>query len=217
MKMLNGYLRWFWYLLFPVALITAVFTVSCSEPALNCDYTEFVLKEEDAHLSESGHDLFSFEYPRCLHLISTPGRHDWQTTRLSFTKKGIGRFSDWYFYRLHIRVYPAGVEGNTDALTAIESDISDFSTSQYIQDFQVFERSTITIDGITGEYVHYSYRDPPPQETNPYEQIVKEVWFDYDGFVWQIYFIYGPEYDEEDTEEVGTYFDHIIETFRILD
>lgn len=43
-------------------------------------------------------------------------------------------------------------------------------------------------------------------------QYVKEVYFDYDGLVWNL----KAKSEEEMVDQVNAYFDHVLETFKIL-
>ena len=80
--------------------------------------------------------------------------------------------------------------------------------------FQLLERRPVTISGVEGElsafveeWVVLAARDTPKL------RYVRWAYFDYDGLVWEI----EAEAEEELAEQVRVDFEHVLETFKILD
>jgi hypothetical protein len=72
---------------------------------------------------------------------------------------------------------------------------------------QELERTSITIAGMTGELVVYSFPDLKNAST-----ITREVFFDVDGVLWNIYIYSGTD----KSDEAKLDFEHIISTFKVL-
>jgi hypothetical protein len=72
---------------------------------------------------------------------------------------------------------------------------------------QELERTSITIAGATGELVAYSFPDLKNAPT-----ITREVFFDVDGVLWNIYIYSGTDKSDETKLD----FEHIINTFKVL-
>jgi len=110
-----------------------------------------------------------------------------------------------------------------DAVTMIEKYISDVKDSFEV--FQVLEKSSVNIGGVSGEQVVYTFdafsRRMPlldaPLEGEPAGPslvwIGRLICFDHNGLVWFI----KMESTEETDEQTKLDFEHFIETFRILE
>jgi hypothetical protein len=72
---------------------------------------------------------------------------------------------------------------------------------------QELERTSITIAGAAGELVAYSFPDLKNAPT-----ITREVFFDVDGVLWNIYIYSGTDKSDETKLD----FEHIINTFKVL-
>jgi len=82
----------------------------------------------------------------------------------------------------------------------------------------ILERSTVIINGIPGELIVYSHKLGVIEERLPYEsskiiRINRTVYFDHSGLIWGIEI----ESDEDKAEQAKADFEHLLETFRILD
>jgi len=86
---------------------------------------------------------------------------------------------------------------------------------QGLPDFRLLERSTITIAGVKGERIAYSYSgfyfssEHAPQTGTAYK-----AYFDSKGLIWKLSLI-ADEYAA--AERAKSDFEHLLETFRILD
>jgi hypothetical protein len=127
------------------------------------------------------------------------------------------------------------VDGVSDqhpnAKAAVEALISYWGES-----IKLLERSAVTVAGIPGEQIVYSHKPPMIMRAplklilftispdwnarytrrNPQEselRITREVYFNYDGLIWNIQI----DSDESVAEQAKADFEHLLKTFKILD
>lgn len=168
---------------------------------------------------------FSFEYSTYYRDIEGPTELDGLTSvRLLAPKKhaqssGLDPFGnktdtvtvEYVPATIKVLIYDAR-DRNGTAREDMENWLGKFKDS-----FNIIERSTMVVDGVTGEYVYFS-SSPLLSLTktadggNP-TQYTRSIYFDHDGLVWQI----EAEYESEMVERVYADFDHIVQTFKILD
>jgi hypothetical protein len=81
--------------------------------------------------------------------------------------------------------------------------------------YQLLERAPLTVSGIEGEMVAYLVDKlmPIPVEDGENLEYVCAVYFDYNNFTWKI----EAKCNQDMMDEVRADFDHIVETFTILD
>lgn len=144
---------------------------------------------------------FSFDYPRDYRRISTYAKPDpVPPIGVRFAKAtgtfGIVRPTDTFF-GIGIGWSPE----QSNASEAVNRLISGLGAPS-----QVYERSSLVVAGITGEQVIYhDARMPNTPEA-------REVFFDYDGRVWNICICSTDGF----AEQARLDFEHIIQTFKIL-
>jgi hypothetical protein len=84
-------------------------------------------------------------------------------------------------------------------------------------DYELLERSTMIISGINAEYAHFVDSSLLPMLPAPGKDIPLKhyIWayFDYNDLIWQI----EVEYDEEMAKQIESDFEHVIQTFKLLD
>jgi hypothetical protein len=198
--------RWIFMVMTAVMLIAVVMSTGCSS------YTRFTLREGDAR--------FFFEYPRNYEEMFTHVYSGWAA--VSFERSLVEE--DQVIERSYLRVdvYEAGRRGNSDAEAALEDEITSFATDENYRDFEVIDRSPVTIAGVAGEQVTFSYcffeSDPVMDDEGPHFKlpitlIVRCAYFDHAGFIWEIFL----QSTEGMVEEDEAHFEHILETFTILD
>ena len=176
---------------------------------------EYTLYLTDSDGNEQ-YPIISFEYPDCFSVVNFYRRNEWGITSIMFTKTGIESFKDQRFLRLALRDH--GVDNsNSENLSSLVSDHYTSFLENELVDINEFSQCRIHTDSVEGEYLQYSYTVLYPTKSNPADQFVKEFWFERNGCFWEIYFIYGPSYDERNYEEVGKVFDHIINTLEFFD
>lgn len=173
---------------------------------LNIDYKKLAIEEGIARLS--------FEYPSNWNIPLIETRHDY--TNFIVYAPWLKRDDDfipstfWHFF-----AQPADEEW-PNAMTALEDDLSFWKAEL---DFKVMERSKIEIGGVEGEQVVFSYRyrrvDPTTRRfTEESEPVIqRNIYFDRGGIVWNI----REESNLEVAKVHNVYFEHMLETFKILD
>lgn len=83
------------------------------------------------------------------------------------------------------------------------------------ENFQLLERSPITVSGVEGELIVYLVDKlmPVPVEDGKNLEYVRAAYFDYNDLTWEIV----AKCNQDIQEEVTGYFNHIIGTFEILE
>lgn len=203
-----------------IPLLAVLMTIGCSNSARNCSYKEFALHKDDVRFRLGGvileHPLFTFEYPQCFDLIDLNVLpdivYDTRVTEVRFTRQGTGELKLLPVKSsIDVKVYKPGLYGDTDARAAIEKALSYYKDDE---NFKVLERKSISIAGLSTEYVSFSisrlFRDSSLYTHN---RLVRLVTFDYRGFVWKIELVCF----EEEIQETQAYFDHLIDTFKIFE
>jgi hypothetical protein len=209
-----------WYYILNAIMVAVLMTMGCSNSARNCSYKEFAFQKDDVRFRLGGvileHPLFTFEYPQCFNLIdpnTMPDiEYDTRVTEVEFTRQGTGELKRIPVKSsISVRVYKPGLYGDTDAKTAIENELSGYEADE---NFKGLERDSISVAGLSAEYVRFSisrlFRD---RGSPTHNRLVRLVAFDYAGFVWKIQLVCF----EEEIQETQAYFDHLLDTFRILD
>jgi hypothetical protein len=99
-----------------------------------------------------------------------------------------------------------------NALGRIEGTLSDHAKWD---NFELLERSPVTVSGIEGELIYYvtDWVGLFPSTEGPKLEYIKQVFFDYDGLIWNIKAMSRMEIDHRVMDD----FEHLIETFQILD
>jgi hypothetical protein len=83
------------------------------------------------------------------------------------------------------------------------------------ENFELLERASMTVFGIEGEMVAYLVDKlmPIPREDGQRLEYNRAVYFEYDGLIWLI----EAKCNQEIMDQVRADFEHIVETFTILD
>lgn len=97
----------------------------------------------------------------------------------------------------------------TDELEELLEDMAKWAN------FELLERAPLTVAGIEGEMVAYLVDKlmPIPREDGQRLEYHRVVYFEYDGLIWEI----EAGCNQEIMDQVRDDFEHIIETFTILD
>ncbi len=181
--------------------LTALLILSLLFSITSCEssgYNKYTQRKGIAH--------FSFEYPESYEESSYYIDSDY--TSISHAR---WQNDDWLESWFKVRVFEVGWAGYLDATDLLEHNIQ-LGTEE---DYQILERSSIIIAGIKGEKLISSYT-PDTYESDlkePTLLINRKVYFDYNGFIWEISMISIEKVAEAD--EPG--WEHLLETFRILD
>jgi hypothetical protein len=97
----------------------------------------------------------------------------------------------------------------TDDLEGLLEDVAEW------ENFELLERAPLTVAGIEGEMVAYLMDKlmPVPREDGQRLEYHRAVYFEYNGLIW----IIEAECNQEIMDQVKADFEHIVETFTILD
>jgi len=180
-------------------LIAVIMSSGCS------GYKRFTLREGDAH--------FSFHYPKDYKnaLTDIGSGYTWVT----FERLLPDEVQAVSWFTVTVDKAGTGRGEYTDAKDALEYDISIRSK---LDNYQLLERSPVSVAGVAGEQLiwsHFSFspyiKGESPKETKP--MFSRHVYFDHGGLIWGI----SMTSIEKMAEETEQYFEHLLETFRILD
>jgi hypothetical protein len=186
-------------------VIFIVLTVLCITPLIatgctQCNgYKQLTVEEGIAHLS--------FEYPCNWEVGIIEIREDLGFTSITvlspFSEEGdsfwtfsiISPYEDW----------PNAEAALEDSLSFWESEI----------DFEILDRSAVEVAGVRAEQVVFFCRVPRdyPLGAEPTPVVKRSLYFEYDGLIWMI----GSSSDQAVAEADNVHFEHMLETFRILD
>lgn len=203
--------------------LTVVFFVSCFHNAP--ETTE--IRGYELYSFEQGFAHFSFEKPKDYFLP--------RETEIKIQDNDYEEISFWRDLRLThgfsasqtivIRITRISPE-HPNASAEIEEYIS--MVKGGFPEFAVVERSFTSVDGIPAEQVVLSFgvgssstsgvgssSTSLPKATVLTPVISRYVYFEYDGFIWNIGIVSGPLQNE--AEQAKADFEHILQTFKILD
>ena len=178
-------------------------------------YKTYEMKPDDTRLIYLNHPLFSFEYPEEFELIDLnhmpdhPRVYDISDVDFLIKQYPLPEIS------LQIRIIKPGFAGNYDMNTLSEEW---FSTAESYGATITAGRKTVS--GIEAYYIETS----GTREEDKFGAIMiyperqesfRGVFFYYQDLIWSISLTWP--YSESAPHEIGEYFDHIIETFRIVE
>ena len=193
---------WFKLMVVMTLLVVSLAPVACAAKEQGA-YKKLVLREGIAH--------FSFEYPSTYDepTVSPTGRF---TSVVSGRKLTGANGNDPV---LDIYVTEGG-DLRPDAKTSLEKALNRYET-EIFKDFKLIERSSITVLGVRTEQIVYTYSGGYPgtgisDRGIPAPFMGREVFFDYNGMVWNI--TISSLLEESETARAD--FEHILQTFKIL-
>jgi len=186
-----------------LCLVTFIFAILMS--SLSC--SPYIVKRVNSNFEEiriiRGIARFSFEY------IS-----DWKLGPFESQK-------DYTLFTLHgqsttwsLLVEPTGKEFLNDE-AALEHDFSYWSKQL---NFNLIEQSSITVDGVQGTQIIFTYyyaQLPLPQGGSggpPVPTTVRDIYFTQNGLIWSMEIYSKSEAAQKNNE----YYDHLLQTFKIL-
>ena len=177
----------------------------CNEMcSFSFEYSTYYEKP-DVHrdLSDEGHWIAFYlkAPPKSLELIVPDTANDTVRTVTS-------SYAPAYIHVMIIRPE----ENSDNAESRVDSTISHLARWE---NYELFDRSPITVSGIEGELIYYlvDWLLPVPTGEGPGLKYVREVYFDYDGLIWWLEAIS----ELEMVDQVKADFEHLLETFQILD
>jgi hypothetical protein len=191
------------YIISIVLIASSFLLTGCSE------YKIFTLEKGIAH--------FAFECPYSYKTEKVEVRSDFEYTHIILSGPGVRLIEggmDRTFIYLFIRTTSNDVPS---AESALEDELT-FKSGLPLKDYQLMERSQISVAGIDGEQLIYywdmgvpEYPDDP--EPEPIPTIMRKVYFDYGNLIWTL----SIRSNQAIVEEANAIFEHILETFKILD
>jgi hypothetical protein len=106
---------------------------------------------------------------------------------------------------------------STDAKTMLERDLEEYESSYYYTNFELLDRSQITVSGLQGEQFTFAYTfhpDPlsPRAGENPFPMVQRVVYFSSNRVIWHLTLSSSLSI----ADEAKIDFEHILGTFKIL-
>jgi hypothetical protein len=198
----NTRFRYSVYIISTVLIASSLLFTGCSE------YKIFTLEKGIAH--------FTFEYPSVYKVGKVEVRSDLDYTDVTLNGPGV-RYTEGT-NRTYIYIFiQATSEAFPNAESSLEYELT-FNDGLPLKDYQLLERSQISVAGIDGEQIIYywdmgvpEYPDDP--EPEPIPTIMREVYFDYGNLIWTL----SIRSNQAIVEEANAIFEHMLETFQILD
>ncbi|MFC1951806.1 hypothetical protein ACFLYI_02040, partial [Chloroflexota bacterium] len=114
------------------------------------------------------------------------------------------------------KTYRQGIGRLRNAAVALDYELSRWEDEP---DFKVLERSEVEISGVPAEQAIFTHKYLPRdigvgRDTEELEFIIqREIYFVYDGLIWNV----GEESNIDVAEAHKVHFEHMLETFKILD
>jgi hypothetical protein len=198
-----------------ISLIALI--IGCRGNTTNCTYIEFAFSKDDPRFSVPDHvihklPLFTFEYPSCFSEVPiTDDIGDAGITYIAFLRAVKGKLHTTPESALVVIAETPASWRDTSGSDAIEKELS---AHEKEDSFNVIERKIVDIVGLPVEYMMYSFHVPVQEGFGfpAYDRVVRFASFDYNGFVWKIEAASIPD----ESQEMENYFNHILQTFKIL-
>jgi len=187
-------------LLIPIMIVSFATMMGCNSTDTT-GFSKFTVTEGLSH--------FSFEYPAFYRTPYVDRALEPNSTEVK--TGGVIQPGVRGIESLHIEIFQVS-DSFPDAKAMLDSSLS---RSEEHQDFELLERSPITIDGVEGEQIVYSYYGfHATMESEAETGTAYKAYFDCKGLIWRIVMLVD-EYAQAERAEAD--FDHVIETFRFLD
>jgi len=183
-----------------ILIASSVIMMSCSRNETT-GFKEFVVSE--------GLASFSFEYPAFCYVPYVDRSREPHYTEVKtggVIQPGVGGDE-----HLFIRILQTG-NSFENAEAMLEDNLA---RAEEHQDFQLLERSSVNISGIQGEQIIYSYFGyHSTWESEAETGTAYKAYFDYEGLIWRVVML-ADEYAA--AERARADFEHVLETFQVLD
>ncbi len=183
-----------------ILLITALLSViSCERSG----YETFTLERGIGH--------FSVEYPASYDIAKVEVRNDEEHiyTHVAFISPYLKK--EQVYTTIHFQV-----DTKSDNFPNAEAMLEFLlSFHEKWEDFKLLDRGSITVNGIQAQQIVYSYTSFPElvyHKDTKVSVTVREVYFDYGGLIWEI----SISSNTSTAEAANVHFEHILQTFKIL-
>jgi hypothetical protein len=207
--------------------IILLLSLSCSNQngASDSGYKTFAFQKDDIRFKQDGiysrgeilfdQPLFTFEYPGSFEVANeTKPRKDTNVVIIRQREPVPGaKYMDESVINVHIFKPGSFYPGVIDSETRIDSILKDLAKNPNIDNYKIIERKSITVSGIPAEYFSYTIDSSfNGKRMESSDRSIVWMIFNYKDFVWEISLASPPDQIQEN----GTYFAHLIETFRFL-
>jgi hypothetical protein len=183
-----------------MAMLAAFVGMSLSCDSSSTGYKTFSLEKGIGH--------FSFEYPARYKVEITEVRTDLQYTHVTFSSPFSKELRDSTFITVFVAP-PDDASPNSEAL--LEKSLA---SAEVLDDFRFVERFSLTVAGVQGQEVVYSYgRLVSNYENVRIPEFMREVYFDRGGLIWSVSMRSNQSMAEADEAD----FEHVLQTFKILE
>jgi hypothetical protein len=192
-------------ILLVVIILTSFITISCG------NYREFTLKNIVPQASAGTN--FSLEYPsRYKSLIVNQASLNTTIVTGSFPSESHDsyEYNNLPQYKLWISALKISDKTVEHYKALIEEDLRVIEGQN---EFKLIDRSPVNVDEVIAEQVIYSYILQSDKELEDTNFISYRVYFEKNGFFWKIII----EAISDRTEQAKRDFEHIIQTFRIIE
>jgi hypothetical protein len=144
-------------------------------------------------------------------MTSLPELVSGETHRLIGSGENVSVFSVMGFVILNPEYY------STNASALLDKDLREYESGFNYLEFRLLERSQISVSGVQGEQIIFSHMWKPEgflgQKGEPYPWKGREVYFYYNGVIWK----FDVDSPLSNWEQANSDFEHILQTFKILD
>jgi hypothetical protein len=157
------------------------------------------------------HPLFTFEYPSSFSSRVTRGGpmvKDPLITSVRFIRNEKGMVSREEIYVEVKQLNRTEYQEDTVAEEVVDNVIARDSASSNHDDLRILDRRTVTVNGIPAVSVAYTYL-----WSSEGDMVVMFAAFYHAGFIWQI----SQECYAENAEEAAVFFNHLLDTFQLLE
>ncbi len=191
---------------FLLGLAAVILLITASLSVVGCErsgYETFTLERGIGH--------FSVEYPASYDIARVEVRNDEEHIYTS-----VAFISPYLKKKQVYNAISIFVDTKSDSFPNAEAAM-EFSLSSHEkwEDFKLLDRGSITVNGIQAQQIIYSYtvlRDPMYFKDTQVSATEREVYFDYGGLIWEI----SISSNTSTAEAANVHFEHILQTFKIL-
>jgi hypothetical protein len=199
-----------------------ILLIGCAPASTTNTYNTFYFKANNLRFKYGGisleHPLFTFEYPSIFEPTGVETLNDFPPEPPTFVRW----ITDVTFQRETHNIFYDSLGVDVYAFGALEYANSEDFINKYLSkmkredpdNFKIIENISSTFQDIPATYLTYSYQTDNLSTkyysfSSRYDRMVV---FDYKGVFWKIY-AFG---DQNNSEEMNTYFQHLLDTFKFL-
>jgi hypothetical protein len=188
-----------------ILLLLSMIFSGCDNGGVN-SYATFVLNEGSVHFSLEYRTYYEIDYLKPAEATGHSGQQSMFFDLISPKIKGINDYT-----YIHVAASPPD-QLIPDAKSAIER--AERNAASWA-DYKLLSKYELTIDGVHAYRIDYQNRNIVPAIAGgePRIEVIREVRFDAKGYVWMIQIRSDSSTADADKSD----FEHILQTFKILD